>query len=97
MNGEGRVLKHLKEHGAITSWDAISLFGITFRSHIQATEQGVQNRNGKHDREEPIRRIRHLREVHSNGVSNAEKVLCVFPNGKQAREQICYRLRAERK
>lgn len=29
MNGEGRVLKHLKEHGAITSWDAISLFGIT--------------------------------------------------------------------
>lgn len=34
MNGEGRVLKHLKEHGAITSWDAISLFGITRLSAV---------------------------------------------------------------
>lgn len=53
MNGEGRVLKHLKEHGAITSWDAISLFGITrlsaviFRLRNKGYKIETENATGK--------------------------------------------------
>lgn len=34
MNGEGRVLDYMKAHGSITSWDAITEYGMTRLSAV---------------------------------------------------------------
>lgn len=34
MNGEKRVLDYIKAHGSITSWDAITEYGITRLSAV---------------------------------------------------------------
>lgn len=57
MTQEKAVLLHLKRHGSITSWDAITLFGATRLSaiiynlrhdgwNIETTDLTVKNRYG---------------------------------------------------